>query len=112
VRDGDLVGAREAYRKAVEVARSPSRAGLSLGRLLRREGDLDGARDAYRIAVAVGDNDIAPRAALALGVVLQELGADRKELIAAYRTAQTSPDVVVKTAAAEALERLERQVTA
>ena len=61
---GDVAGARAAYRKAIDSGHpdwSPA-ASRNLGYLLKEEGDVAGARAAYRKAIDSGHPDHGPAA--------------------------------------------------
>lgn len=73
--------ARDAYRRALELAPLHLDAHLNLGRLLHEAGELKAAEDHYRIALASGPRD--STAAYNLGVCLQDM--ERyPEAVAAY----------------------------
>ncbi len=115
--NGDLDGAREAYRRAVSFGtveitngaahrteaphpgaslKSPERdkaittAALQLGILLAQEGDLNGARAAYQHAVDFGHTDMAPWPMVKLAIALIE-HADMETAQAALQRALDTP---------------------
>lgn len=73
--------ARDAYRRALELAPRDADAHLNLGRLLHEAGRLGPALDHYRLALEVRARDAT--AAYNLGVCLQDLGRTR-EAVRAY----------------------------
>jgi tetratricopeptide (TPR) repeat protein len=64
--------ARDAYRRALELAPNHAEAHTNLGRLLHERGELAAAEEQYRAALAARPESIA--AAFNLGVVLEDLG--------------------------------------
>jgi tetratricopeptide (TPR) repeat protein len=64
--------ARDAYRRALELAPSHADAHINLGRLLHEQGELAAAEEQYRAALAVRPESIP--AAFNLGVVLEDRG--------------------------------------
>ena len=62
--------ARDAYRRALELAPSHAGAHINLGRLLHEQGELAAAEEQYRAALAVRPESIP--AAFNLGVVLED----------------------------------------
>jgi tetratricopeptide (TPR) repeat protein len=85
---GDIPGAKAAYRQAIAIGHTESAgpAVLALGVLLQEQRDLSGAKDAYRQAIATRHAESAGNAALRLGFLLQEQG-DISGATAAYRQA-------------------------
>jgi predicted negative regulator of RcsB-dependent stress response len=73
---GDAVGAREAYQRAVDSGHTDvvQAAAVNLGVLLRDQGDLAGARSAFHLAIDSGYVDLAPVAAGSRRVLLTEQG--------------------------------------
>ena len=69
---GDISGAKAAYRQAIGSGRAESagQAALALGMLLAKEGDISGAKDAYRQAIHIGHAESAGQAAFNLGMLL------------------------------------------
>jgi tetratricopeptide (TPR) repeat protein len=76
--------ARDAYRRALDLAPDHPDAHLNLGRMLHEDGELAAAERHYREAAALRPGDAT--AAFNLGVALQDLGRTR-EAMAAYRRA-------------------------
>ena len=64
--------ARDAYRRALELAPGHADAHINLGRLLHEQGELPAAEEQYRSALAVRPDSIP--AAFNLGVVLEDRG--------------------------------------
>ena len=64
--------ARDAYRRALELAPSHAEAHINLGRLLHEHGELAAAEEQYRAALAVRPESVP--AAFNLGVVLEDRG--------------------------------------
>jgi tetratricopeptide (TPR) repeat protein len=64
--------ARDAYRRALELAPAHADAHVNLGRLLHEHGDLVAAEEQYRAALAVQPDSVL--AAFNLGVVLEDRG--------------------------------------
>jgi tetratricopeptide (TPR) repeat protein len=64
--------ARDAYRRALELAPSHAEAHVNLGRLLHEQGDLAAAEEQYRAALAAQPDSVL--AAFNLGVVLEDGG--------------------------------------
>lgn len=64
--------ARDAYRRALELAPGHAEAHVNLGRLLHEQGDLRAAEEQYRAALAVQPESVL--AAFNLGVVLEDRG--------------------------------------
>jgi tetratricopeptide (TPR) repeat protein len=64
--------ARDAYRRALELAPGHAESHVNLGRLLHEQGDLAAAEEQYRAALAVQPDSIL--AAFNLGVVLEDRG--------------------------------------
>jgi len=62
--------ARDAYRRALELAPGHAEAHINLGRLLHEEGELAAAEEQYRAALSVRPESVA--AAFNLGVVLED----------------------------------------
>lgn len=80
----DPAGARDAYRRTLDLDPEHADAHLNLGRLLHETGDAAAAEEHYRVAVAHRPGDAT--AAFNLGVALQDL--DRPaEALGAYRRA-------------------------
>jgi tetratricopeptide (TPR) repeat protein len=67
--DGDIEGAREAYRQVVNSGHREYApvAARNLGRLNEQQGRLRQAYEAYQIAIDSGHPDVAPRAMVDLG---------------------------------------------
>jgi len=74
--------ARDAYRRAIELAPEHADAHTNLGRLLHEAGELAAAEAHYRRALAAGSEDLT--ATFNLGVVLDDLGR-HEEAVAAYQ---------------------------
>jgi tetratricopeptide (TPR) repeat protein len=64
--------ARDAYRRALELAPGHAETHVNLGRLLHEQGDLSAAEEQYRAALALEPESIL--AAFNLGVVLEDRG--------------------------------------
>jgi tetratricopeptide (TPR) repeat protein len=64
--------ARDAYRRALELAPSHADAHVNLGRLLHEQGDMAAAEEQYRAALAAQPESVL--AAFNLGVVLEDRG--------------------------------------
>jgi len=64
--------ARDAYRRALELAPSHADAHINLGRLLHEQGELAAAEEQYRAALAVRPDSV--DAAFNLGVALEDRG--------------------------------------
>jgi tetratricopeptide (TPR) repeat protein len=64
--------ARDAYRRALELAPSHAEAHVNLGRLLHEQGEMTAAEEQYRAALAAEPDSIL--AAFNLGVVLEDVG--------------------------------------
>jgi tetratricopeptide (TPR) repeat protein len=77
----DPVGARKAYRRAIERDVDHADAHINLGRILHEAGYPEAAQGHYRTALAVRPND--PTATFNLGVALEDTGR-RAEAIEAY----------------------------
>ncbi len=73
---GDLRGAKAAYRRAIDSrhAKVGSTTKFNIGYILEGLGDMRGAKTAYQQAVRSGHAQASPKAALALGRLLAEEG--------------------------------------
>ena len=82
--------ARDAYRRAVELAPEHADALTNLGRLLHEAGELAAAEAHYRRALAGGSDDLT--AMFNLGVVLDDLGRSEEAVAAYQRVIAADPD--------------------
>jgi|GEM_PF-1608710 len=87
-----------------------SGAPYAMGRLLAGQSDFAGAAAAYQGAIDSGDADVAPRAAVNLGMLCEEKG-DFASAAAAYQVAIVSGHADAAALARRQLEHLERTIT-
>jgi tetratricopeptide (TPR) repeat protein len=105
-RAGDAVGAKAAYRQAIDSGHSDEapKAAVNLGALLHDEGNAEGAKAAYRQVIHSG-HPAAPIAAVNLAAILKEQG-DLEGAKAAYRKAIDSGDAEMSAIARRFLDDL------
>jgi tetratricopeptide (TPR) repeat protein len=103
--------ARDAYRRAIELAPGHADAHTNLGRLLHEAGELEAAEAHYRQAIAAGAEGLT--ATFNLGVVLGDLGRAEEAVTTYQRVLAEDPDYAdAHYNVARIYERLGRGVAA
>ena len=107
----DIEQARDAYRRAIELAPEHVDAHVNLGRLLHEAGEVAAAAAHYRVAMQAAPDDVTP--AFNLGVALSDLGQLEYALSAYERVLELDPHYAdAHYNVAHVCEKLGRKATA